>query len=146
GIPRDRIGVLISQNSGEAAGTIIDLTFDVYSHEVIRSIQELIPMTPDLEKAVNEKIRSGRLTVDDTTLLGRLNCAAGGFVCNKYGFQGPSYSVSAACATGLVALYSAIQMIRNGIIDAAVVGGGEEPLKPSHFLEFSAWSSAKAGA
>ena len=138
GIPRDRIGVLISQNSGEAAGTIKDLTFDVYSHEVIRAMQELIPMTPDLEKAVNEKIRSGRLTVDDTTLLGRLNCAAGGFVCNKYGFQGPSYSVSAACATGLVALYSAIQMIRNGVIDAAVVGGGEEPLQPSHYLEFSA--------
>ena len=95
-------------------------------------------MTPELEAAVMEKIKSGRLTVDDTTLLGRLNCAAGGFVCNKYGLQGPSYSVSAACATGLVALYSAIQMIKNGIIDAAVVGGGEEPLQPSHYLEFSA--------
>ena len=76
--------------------------------------------------------------MDDTTLLGRLNCAAGGFICNKYGFQGPSYSVSAACASSLVALYSAIQMIRNGIIDAAVVGGGEELLHPSHYLEFSA--------
>jgi len=29
-------------------------------------------------------------------------------------------------------------MIRNGIIDAAVVGGGEELLTPMHFLEFSA--------
>jgi malonyl CoA-acyl carrier protein transacylase len=37
-----------------------------------------------------------------------------------------------------VALYSAIQMIRNGIIDAAVVGGGEERLQPNHYLEFSA--------
>ena len=138
GISRERIGVLVSQNSGEAAGTITDLVFDVYSHEVIRSMQDLIPMTPDLEAAAIQNLMSGRLSVDDTTLLGRLNCAAGGFVCNKYGFQGPSYSVSAACATGLVALYSAIQMIRNGIIDAAVVGGGEELLKPSHFLEFSA--------
>jgi acyl transferase domain-containing protein/NAD(P)-dependent dehydrogenase (short-subunit alcohol dehydrogenase family)/acyl carrier protein len=138
GIPRERIGVLVSQNSGEAAGTITDLVFDVYSHEVIRSMQDLIPMTPDLQTAATQNLMSGRLKVDDTTLLGRLNCAAGGFVCNKYGLQGPSYSVSAACATGLVALYSAILMIRNGIIDAAVVGGGEEPLKPSHYLEFSA--------
>jgi len=138
GIPRERIGVLVSQNSGEAAGTITDLVFDVYSHEVIRSMQNFIPMTPDLESAATQNLMSGRLTVDDTTLLGRLNCAAGGFVCNKYGLQGPSYSVSAACATGLVALYSAMQMIKNGIIDAAVVGGGEEPLKPSHYLEFSA--------
>ena len=75
---------------------------------------------------------------DDTTLLGRLNCAAGGFVCNRYGFMGPSYSVSAACASSLVALHSAVQMIRNGIIDAAIVGGGEEYLTHLHFLEFSA--------
>jgi len=137
-IPRERISVLVSQNSGEAAGTITDLVFDVYSHDIVQYIRDFVPMTPELEAAVRKKIRSGRLTVDDTTLLGRLNCAAGGFVCNCYGLQGPSYSVSAACATGLVALYSAIQMINNGIIDAALVGGGEEPLKPSHYLEFSA--------
>jgi malonyl CoA-acyl carrier protein transacylase len=75
---------------------------------------------------------------DDTTLLGRLNCTAAGFVCNRYGFMGPSFSVSAACATSLVALYSAIQMIQNGNIDAAIVGGGEERLTHMHFLEFSA--------
>ncbi|MBW1840675.1 MAG: SDR family NAD(P)-dependent oxidoreductase, partial [Deltaproteobacteria bacterium] len=110
----------------------------MHAHEIVSVLEDLVPVTPEMEKSIHERIRSGRLTVDDTTLLGRLNCAAGGFVCNKYGFQGPSYSVSAACATGLVALYSAIQMIRNNIIDAAVVGGGEEPLQPSHYMEFSA--------
>ncbi len=138
GIPKERTSVLISQNSGEAAGTIKDLTFDVYAHDIVQYVRDIVSMTPELEAALMERIRSGRLCVDDTTLLGRLNCAAGGFVCNRYGLQGPSYSVSAACATGLVALYSAIQMLHNGIIDAAVVGGGEEPLQPSHYLEFSA--------
>ncbi len=138
GIPMDRISVLISQNSGETANTVTDLVFDVHSHHIIRSMQDVIPMTPDQETAVMEKIQSGRLRVDDTTLLGRLNCAAGGYVSNRYGFQGPTYAVSAACATSLVAIYSAIQMIRNGIIDAAVVGGGEERLQPNHYLEFSA--------
>ncbi|MGB8960275.1 MAG: SDR family NAD(P)-dependent oxidoreductase, partial [Candidatus Aminicenantales bacterium] len=33
---------------------------------------------------------------------------------------------------------SALQMIRNGIIDAAIVGGGEDNLTHLHFLEFSA--------
>jgi len=138
GIPRERIGVLVSQNSGEGASTITDLVLDVQAHDIIRSIKDVIPMTPELESAVETKLRSGRLTVDDTTLLGRLNCAAGGFVCNRYGFRGPSYAVTAACASSLVALYNAIQMIRNDILDAAVVGGGEELLHPSHYLEFSA--------
>ncbi|MEW6666215.1 MAG: SDR family NAD(P)-dependent oxidoreductase [Thermodesulfobacteriota bacterium] len=138
GVPRERIGVLISQNSGEGAVTITDLVFDVHCHEIIQSLRELMPMTAEMEERITEKIKSGRLTVDDTTLLGRLNCAAGGFVCNRYGLRGPSYAVSAACATSLVALYNAIQMIRNDILDAAVVGGGEEYLHPSHYLEFSA--------
>jgi len=30
-------------------------------------------------------------------------------------------------------------MIRNGIIDAAIVGGAEEPLTPMHFLNSPRW-------
>ena len=137
-IPRERIGVLISQNSGEAAGTLTDMIIREYVHDILGAVKRAVHLTPDQQSAIEREVKSGRMAPDDTTLLGRLNCAAGGFVCNRYGFMGPSYSVSAACATSLVALYSAIQMIRNGIIDAAIVGGGEDNLSHLHFLEFSA--------
>lgn len=138
GIPPERIGVLVSQNSGEAAGTLTNTIIRAYVHDIVGSIQRAVHLTPDQRNAIEREIRSGRIAPDDTTLLGRLNCAAAGFICNRYGFMGPSYAVSAACATSLVALYSAIQMIKNGIIDAAIVGGGEDTLTPLHFLEFSA--------
>jgi acyl transferase domain-containing protein/NAD(P)-dependent dehydrogenase (short-subunit alcohol dehydrogenase family)/acyl carrier protein len=138
GIPRERIGVLISQNSGEAAGALTNLHIRAHVHEILGDIQKAVPLTPEQLDAIEREVKSRRFAPDDTTLLGRLNCAAGGFVCNRYGFMGPSYSVSAACATSLVALHSAVQMIRNGLIDAAVVGGGEENLTHVHFLEFSA--------
>ena len=137
-IPRERIGVLISQNSGEAAGTLTNTIIRAYVHDILAASKRALHLTPDQEKAIEQELKSGRLAPDDTTLLGRLNCAAGGFVCNRYGFMGPSYSVSAACSTALVALHCAIQMIRTGIIDAAIVGGGEENLTHLHFLEFSA--------
>jgi len=137
-IPRERIGVLISQNSGEAAGTLSNIHIRAYVHDILSDIKRAIHLTPDQEHAIERELKSGRLAPDDTTLLGRLNCAAGGFLCNRYGFMGPSYSISAACASSLVALHSAVQMIRNGIIDAAIVGGGEEYLTHLHFLEFSA--------
>ena len=137
-IPRERIGVLVSQNSGEAAGTLTDMIIREYVHDILGAIKRAIYLTPDQESAIEREVKSGRMAPDDTTLLGRLNCAAAGFICNRYGFMGPSYSVSAACATSLVALYGAIQMIRNGIIDAAIVGGGEDNLSHLHFLEFSA--------
>jgi malonyl CoA-acyl carrier protein transacylase len=138
GIPRERIAVLISQNSGEAAGTLKGMIIRENVHEILSAIKRAVPLTPDQESAVEREVKSGRMAPDDTTLLGRLNCAAAGFICNRYGFMGPSYSVSAACSTSLVAIYSALQMIRNGIIDAAIVGGGEDNLTHLHFLEFSA--------
>ena len=137
-IPRERIGVLISQNSGEAAGTLTDMHIRAYVHDILAAIQRAVHLTPDQKSAIEREVKSGRMAPDDTTLLGRLNCAAAGFICNRYGFMGPSYSVSAACATSLVAIHSAIQMVRTGIIDAAIVGGGEENLTHLHFLEFSA--------
>ena len=137
-IPSERIGVLISQNSGEAAGTFINIIIRAYSHDILTAVKRAVHLTPDQESAVERELKSGRMAPDDTTLLGRLNCAAPGFICNRYGFMGPSYSVSAACATSLVALHSAIQMIRSGIIDVAIVGGGEDNLTHLHFLEFSA--------
>ncbi len=137
-IPRERIGVLISQNSGETAGTLINMIIRGHVHDIVGSIKRAVALTSDQQSAIEREIRSGRMAPDDTTLLGRLNCAAAGFICNRYGFMGPSYAVSAACATSLVALYSAIQMINNGILDAAIVGGGEENLTHMHFLEFSA--------
>ncbi len=137
-IPKERIAVLISQNSGEAAATLEDTIIRGCADRIASSLTSALHLSPDAERAAAEDIKAGRIVIDDTTLLGRLNCSAGGFICNKYGFMGPSFSVSAACATALVALYSAYQMIRNGIIDAAVVGGAEEYLTPMHFLEFSA--------
>jgi malonyl CoA-acyl carrier protein transacylase len=138
GIPRERIGVLISQNSGETSAPLTPLIIRENIHNILAAIRQTVPVTPEQEQAIEKELKSKSMAPDDTSLLGRLSCAAAGFICNRYGFMGPSFSVSAACATSLVALHSAIQMIRNGIIDAAVVGGGEEKLTHIHFIEFSA--------
>jgi malonyl CoA-acyl carrier protein transacylase len=138
GIPRHRVAVLISQNAGEMASTIRNSVIRSSAADIVERVQSVLSMKTEECKAVEEAIKRGRVTLDDTFLMGRLNSAAAGFICNKYGFQGPSFAVSAACATALVAIFSAYQMIRNGIIDAAVVGGAEEPLTPMHFLNFSA--------
>jgi len=137
-IPRERIGVLVAQNSGEAAGTLNNIIIRAYVHDILAAVKRAAHLTPDQMSAIEQEVKAGRIAPDDTTLLGRLNCASPGFICNRYGFTGPSYAVSAACATSLVALYSAMQMIQTGIIDAAIVGGGEEDLTHLHYLEFSA--------
>lgn len=144
-IPRERIGVIVSQNSGEMGSTVPDLVVVAGADGLVQDIRHVAHLSDAAAEAAAAILRNGRVAVDDTTLLGRLNSAAGGFICNQYGLRGPAFSVGAACATGLVALWSAYGMIRAGILDAAVVGGSEELLLPATFMEFSALR-ALAGA
>jgi acyl transferase domain-containing protein/NAD(P)H-dependent flavin oxidoreductase YrpB (nitropropane dioxygenase family)/acyl carrier protein/NADP-dependent 3-hydroxy acid dehydrogenase YdfG len=138
GLPPERVSVIVSQNSGEAAGPLADQVIFVYAEEAAELARTVLGVSPAQARKLVEAIRAGRLGVDDTTLIGRLNCTAAGHISNRFGFMGPSYSVGAACATSLVALHAAVMLMRQGLIDAAVVGGGEEPLSPAHFMEFSA--------
>ena len=82
-IPRERIGILISQNSGESASTLGDLFIGVTAPKIVHSLQGLLHLTPEMALEAEKHIKAGYITVDDTTLLGRLNSTAGGFISNK---------------------------------------------------------------
>jgi nodulation protein E len=45
-----------------------------------------------------------------------------------YGIRGPVFTVSSACASSNHAIATAVGLLRNGVIDAAIVGGTEAPL------------------
>lgn len=138
-IPRDRIGVIVSQNPGGVSSkSLTDMVLRDSMKDIIDTVGKITPLSPAMEKEVRSELLKDRMVLDDTSLLGRLASAAAGFICGKYGFSGPSFSVAAACATSAVALFNAIQMIRTRVIDAALIGGAEALLTGVHFLEFSA--------
>ncbi|XP_033100036.1 fatty acid synthase-like [Anneissia japonica] len=53
-----------------------------------------------------------------------------------FDFKGPSYALDTACSSGLLCLENAVQAIRNGQCDAAIVGGLNVLLKPQNALQF----------
>ena len=54
--------------------------------------------------------------------------SACGLAAIDYGLQGPSYTVTTACAAGCDGIGQAFRNIKYGLIDAAVTGGVESPL------------------
>ena len=136
-VDRHRIGVILSQNVSEMTPIGVDLGIRDAIPGLVDAVRRVLPLTPEQAEALEAEFAAGRSIQDDTSLLGRLSSMVPGFICNKFGFTGPSYSVQAACASSLVALHSAVQMMRSGLLDAALVGGGEEPLSALHFLDFS---------
>src|SRR5579871_4895731 len=57
-----------------------------------------------------------------------------------YGLRGPVFTVSSACASSNHAIATAVWLLRNNVIDAAVVGGTEAPLT---FGILKAWEAMR---
>ncbi|XP_037954847.1 fatty acid synthase isoform X2 [Teleopsis dalmanni] len=53
------------------------------------------------------------------------------------GLQGPSYLLDTACSSSMYALDNAFSAIRNGEIDAAIIGGANLSLHPNVTLQFA---------
>ena len=61
-----------------------------------------------------------------------------GFLAIEYGFEGPNYSISTACATGNHCLIEGAHMIDRGEADIMIVGGSEFPINMSGMGGFCA--------
>lgn len=55
------------------------------------------------------------------------------------GLQGPSFLVDTACSSSMYALDNAFTALRNGEIDAAIIGGANLLLHPFVTLQFARW-------
>ncbi|MCW9016701.1 MAG: beta-ketoacyl-ACP synthase II [Kangiellaceae bacterium] len=62
---------------------------------------------------------------------------AAGVVSSKFGFRGPNYGVSSACATSAHAIMDACKMIAVGEVDTVVTGGAEATITPLSLAGFS---------
>lgn len=68
---------------------------------------------------------------------GALGNMAAAIVAQELNLQGPAYALDAACASGMIALADAVDHLRNGRVDAALVGGAYLQLNPEHYVAFS---------
>ena len=73
------------------------------------------------------QVEAGQIRrVDPHNLLRHMCSSPSAAVSNLLSIHGPSYSVGAACATSAHAIGLGDMLVRNGVVDVAVVGGGDE--------------------
>ncbi len=80
GIPKKRIGVFVSQCSAEAFGMLRDIILNTMAEEIVNEIRKVVPREDSWIPEAVERIKSRGVAPDDTTLVGRLNSSAAGFV------------------------------------------------------------------
>ena len=84
-------------------------------------------------KLINGKLRRVTPFFIPSSVIGM----AAGVVSSKFGFRGPNYGVSSACATSAHAIMDACKMIAIGEVDTVVTGGAEATITPLSMAGFS---------
>lgn len=76
-------------------------------------------------------------TMHDAYLTGNGIAMLSNRVSHFYDFQGASMTLDVGCSTSLVALHQAVQALRSGQSDLAIVGSSHITLSPDMFIAFS---------
>lgn len=106
-----RIGVIIG--TGIGGGDYIENQYSVF-----------------VEKGIRRLNPHGAMIICAHSAVGIISC--------ELGFKGPNTTVSAACNSGLDAIYSAYNAIRLGDADIMLAGAGEAPITPCNVGLFCA--------
>jgi acyl transferase domain-containing protein/NAD(P)H-dependent flavin oxidoreductase YrpB (nitropropane dioxygenase family) len=125
--PRERTSVMLGAGGGGA-----DLT---NGYMVRSSLPQLLGehAAADVTEALN-----GRLPEwTEDSFAGLLMNVAAGRVANRFNFGGVNYTVDAACASSLAAVYLAVRDLEARTSDVAIAGGVDAIQNPFAFLCFS---------
>ena len=102
---------------------------------------ELLALPLDVRAAVLGKMRAGfagrYAEITGDTAVGELSNILTGRVANLFNFNGPNYTMDAACASALAALNASVKGLADGDFDVAVTGGIDANMGPVPFVKFS---------
>jgi 3-oxoacyl-[acyl-carrier-protein] synthase II len=93
-----------------------------------------LPLIVDTSNVLNEK---GARRVTPYFIPGAIANLAPGQVSIRFGFKGPSYTTTSACASGAHAIGEAFRSIVYGSMDACVAGGAEATITPLAMAGFN---------
>lgn len=93
------------------------------------------------EDAAEALFTRGHRHVDTLAVALVMPNAGSSHICMEFGFQGISYCLSTACASGTHAIGESYQKIKHGYADIMVTGGAEAPISVVHF---TAWDKLRA--
>jgi acyl transferase domain-containing protein/NAD(P)H-dependent flavin oxidoreductase YrpB (nitropropane dioxygenase family) len=92
---------------------------------------------PELMQDAPESVLSKLPEWTEDSFAGILLNVVAGRVANRFGFGGVNFTVDAACASSLAALYSAAQELETRSSDVVIVGGVDTVQNPFGYLCFS---------
>lgn len=94
------------------------------ARQLVETLRELLPgISQDQLDAVREQFQDRLGPERPESAIGLVPNLAASRIANRFDFQGPAYTVDAACASSLVAVDRAVELLGSGRADLVVAGG-----------------------
>ena len=76
-------------------------------------------------------------TINEDTMPGELANVIAGRIAHAFDFNGPNYTVDAACASSMAAIQAAVKGLHDGEFDMAITGGADRSMGVPTYVKFS---------
>ncbi len=130
--PRERAGVLFAVPGSHEFGS-------AYSFRTM--MRHYLPKVEGLAVEVREQIYASLESQlpewTEDSFPGYLGNVIAGRIARELDFNGPNFTVDAACAASLAALFTAVEQLRSGTADLMLVGGADGTNNPFGYMSFA---------
>lgn len=122
--PRDKTGVIIGRGNYLSAGTLRLEQHVRLVQQTLQTLKDLIPGISDEQlHQVREQIKSKLDYYGPDVAVGMIPNLVASRLANRMDLNGPAYTVDAACASSLIAVEQACELLRSGQCDMMLAGG-----------------------
>ncbi len=138
---RNRTAVIIGNSMGGMKNDRSNLRLNrpVY-YEILKNTPTYQALGPEagqkLLAEMEEGVHANFMPVTEDSMPGELANVIAGRVANVFDLHGTNFTVDAACATSLAAVDQAVNGLRMGNFDMALVGGVDQMMAPASYIKF----------
>ena len=139
---RDRVAVILGNSMG---GELTDdYTMRSRLPEALEHLHEIPAFQKlsaqeqsEVKSQLLEKYRAELPSINEDAMPGELANVIAGRIANAFNFNGPNYTVDAACASSMAAVQAAVKGLRDKEFDMAVTGGADRSMGIATYVKFS---------
>lgn len=121
---RDKTGVIIGRGNYLSAGTLRLEQHVRLVQQTLQTLKDLVPGISDEQlQEVREQLRSKLDYYGPDVAVGMIPNLVASRLANRLDLHGPAYTVDAACASSVIAIEQACELLRSGQCDMMLAGG-----------------------
>ncbi|MDB5307681.1 MAG: type fatty acid synthase ArsA [Gemmataceae bacterium] len=130
--PRERAGVLFAVPSSHEFGSAY--SFRTMMRHYLPKVEGL---PPDVREHIYARLEEHLPEWTEDSFPGFLGNVVAGRIARELDFNGPNFTVDAACAAALAAVFTAVEQLRSGTADLMLVGGADGTNNPFGYMSFA---------